>query len=321
MIFLLMFFLGADEVLVPSFYRTPVIGIAQNGQWLLSDYRGSGIFRIDKQGTVVQEINYGSGQGPGEFKQARFIFEFPKHDKLVVIGKHADTHVFQSSSGVFQGKVLEFFPYLSAGKWDDSHFLILWGKSLIDKNSEVGFFLFDLEGNQVESWEVPHPFPDKEYIYEETVGTIIDDTKNIYCGSMAKPELLIYQFKKKDHTVWKLKPPAGYIQPPEEKLSRSDMFNKTKLMAYFRRFTSIFNIFGIGKDYVVVVWRHANEQGFTYDMYRLSDRALLSANQAVEGTIYGVSDRHVISLLPEEEVPSEIGEFSKFKLYPLPSVD
>lgn len=316
-----MFFLGADEVLVPSFYRTPVIGIAQNGQWLLSDYRGSGIFRIDQQGAVVQEINYGSGQGPGEFKQARFIFEFPKHDKLVVIGKHADTHVFQSSSGKFQEKILEFFPYSSAVKWDDDKFLLLWGKSLMNKESELGFFLFDLNGNEVESWAVPKPFPDKQYIYEQMIGTTIDRAKNIYCGSMEKPELWVYRPKQKDHTVWKLKPPAGYIKPPTDKLSRSDMFNKPKLMAYFRRFTSIFNIFGFGKDYVIVVWRHANEQGFTYDMYRLSDRVLLSANQTVEGTVYGVSDQHVITLLPEEEVLSETGEFSKFKLYPLPIVE
>lgn len=312
----LTFALSENKVVVSHYFESPVFTQSKNGEWLLTDYFGTGIRRIDRHGEISQEIEYGMGSGPGEFQNPRFIFEFPDENTIVVIGKHADTHAFDSRTGKFKEKIIRFLPYNQAVKWDERHFLILWGKNVLNAGAKDSFILFDLQGNEIDSWEVPQPQWQQEYIYQKVNGSALDWQKTVYFANMAKPELLVYKYKSPDQSIWRLKPPKGYQPAPTEKLNREEMFNRAKLQTYMDSFSYINTIFTVRKGrYLVVAWINANGKKQTFDLYQIEDRNLLRSNIEVEGHVIGATEEQVITQIFEDLVSDEEPLHSQFGKY------
>jgi len=304
-----------NEVVLPYHFTTPVINAVSEDQWLISDYYGSGFQRVDGNGKVLQNVNFGRGEGPGEFKNARYIIDFPGENTTVVIGKHGDVNTFESDSGKFKEKIIRFLPYVGAVKWDEKHFLILWGKNVLDEKAKDSFILFDLKGNQVDAWEVPQPKWQEKFVYQVQRGATIDSERTAYFGSMEKPTLFVYKFKEKQQRIWDLKPPKGYQAPPPRTLNREEMINREKLQEYMDSFSFINNIFSVEGKYLVVAWNNAGGKKQTFDLYRFSDRKLLSSDNEVDGNIVAVSSSHVISHFTEDNSTKESEEKSVFRKY------
>lgn len=318
-LFSLLCFLMGDvkSVILPYDFQVSVTFATEHGGWLHSDYLGTGVYRIDRTGKVLQSFSYGMGEGPGEFRNPRFLFEFPREQTIVVIGKHGDTHTFDSKSGAFKKKIISFLPYEGAVKWDEKHFLILWGKHVFEDKPGDAFLLYDLKGNLVRSWDVPQPKWQEKYFYQTTRGVAIDGKRNVYFGNMARPELFVYKPDYKRQTLWRLKPPKGFREAPERKLTRAEMMNKLKFQEYMGSFTFINNIHDVQGKYLVVSWINPKGNKRTFDVYKFEGRELLSSDNEVEGHIIGVTQNHVISMIPKDDFGEELKEESVLLMYPL----
>lgn len=314
---LLILVLSADDFSVDRIINAPIFFSSPSSNWLLSDFYGHSILRIDGQGTIKQEISYGSGQGPGEFENPRYIFEFPKAGTIVVLAKRGVTHVFEGSTGKFLDKPTRFLPFTGAVRWDESHYLMVWAKNVMSKDSKFQFILFNAHGIEVDSWHVPIIEIQKQFVYQTVSGFVLGSDKTLYMGRQEKPEILCYSLKKKTPEIWKIKPPKGYRKPPEKNISQEEILNPTKRQAYFDSYSCITNLFDIDQKYLVVSWRNANQQIPTYDVYRLTDRKLISSDNEVEGLIIGVTKDFVITQLPEDDTLLNEKDRSDFRKYPL----
>jgi hypothetical protein len=80
-------------------------------------------------------------------------------------------------------------------------------------------------------------------------------------------------------------------------------------------FSFINNIFSVEGKYLVVAWNNAGGKKQTFDLYRFSDRKLLSSDNEVDGNIVAVSSSHVISHFTEDNSTKESEEKSVFRKY------
>ena len=175
------------------FVGSPVFGEGGDNTFWLADRYGSWVRRYDGRGNELQLINYGSGSGPGELQKPRNILAFPEKNRLLVGCRYGTTHSFWLETGVFLKKVISFLPSSATHSWSPDSFLVIWGKN---ESGRDAFLVYSLVGEPIESWVVPQPSWQKEYIYDAPRGYAVGQ-KTVYIGYMAKPEVRIYGYRKK----------------------------------------------------------------------------------------------------------------------------
>ena len=283
---------------VPEYIGHAIFGSGSNDSFWLADRKNSWIKRFDYNGKELTHIFYGSGDGPGEFIKPRNLIELPEQDMLVVASQHGKTLSFNTKTGAFQDNLINFQPYQNSAGWGNSSFIFLWTRKSDD--NQASFVVFDHQGKQQESWEVPRPEYQKDYIYEVARGYAVVRNK-VYIGHMVRPEIMELSYRKGKPVTWPIHRPKGYIEPPKQKLSRADMFNRKKVIDYVDSFTYMDNIFALNNQYLIVQWNHAESEPMTIDIYRLSDRKRILANHPIEGRIMGTSGNRIFTIHDIEE--------------------
>lgn len=314
-----MVFLWQDSVTLPYSVSTPVVSIQADGTWLVADRFGSGYAQLDADGQLIRRVDYGSGQGPGEFRSPIAIFQFASEQKVLVVDKYGKTLVFDAQTGEFLQTIISHLPHAEVVPWDDRHLFYIWAGTGQDGRYE--HTVINLDGDVKSLWSAEQPQWQKHFIYVTSRGHVLDQQRNILIGRGDDPSLYVYPYQGEDgygpQQLWRLKPPKGYREPPKQNLTERDRFNKEKIQRYFTSFSSIYDIYAVDKGrYLIVAWHNPDQRPQSYDVYQIEDRELLSSDHEVEGFFAAASRDYVVTITYEDddELPDQVR--TKFLLYP-----
>ncbi len=265
------------------------MGIMNDDSFWLGDYNASSVRFFDSDGNNISDktISYGSGQGPGEFQNPRYIIPLEDQNRLIITCKFGKTISFDLSTGKFKEKLINFLPFGASLKFNENSFAFIWAKNPGSSYKE-GVFFFNAKGDITEFWEAPQPRWQKEYIYDVPRGYAIDANKNIYIGHGGRHEIMVLEHKNAEYKIWNIKLPRGYEPPPKKNLSRDAMIHSEKLNAYFNGFSFIDNLFTISEHYLLVVWNNRKPLSISLDIYDLRKKERIIGNFKIPGHVVGV---------------------------------
>lgn len=305
MVMFCLFFLSVEielerSVPIDALIR-PVVSGAADGSFWVGDVHSGKLVHFDQEGHVSRTINYGSGQGPGEFSHPRHIMEFPQSRLLVVVCLHGKTLVFSTETGEWERNIIDFLPYSGCARVDEKTFVFFWGQKP-GSTAADGFSFFDLNGKLIDFWEVPQPRWQKNFIYELPQGHVIDKDKNVFVGFGGKPQVFEYSYKNPKKANWNLHPPKGYRPPPEKDFPISAGLDKAALNDYFGSFSFISNVFLLSERYLMVVWKNRAPLAKTMDIYDIPTKQRVLYDYELQGLVYDAAGNHLfVSRYTESE--------------------
>jgi len=145
------------------------------------------------------------------------------------------------------------------------------------------------------------------------LGLGLSADKTIYFAEGTYPEVWLCKPGEEHHETWHLKPPAGYIPPPQKALDPKYRVDMVKVTDFYESFTYIVNVSIIHDYFLLVSWKVNNHPIYSLDMYDIRGRQPVFLGQEVPGQLTDVKDSQIFIL--EHLEPEELYKAEKYILH------
>jgi len=177
--------------------------------------------------------------------------------------------------------------------------------------------LVDLDGNFVQSWRID-PAQASEPTPSVSPSFVLRRQNEIYATFSTEPTIQVFSLPNPEPDLWRLKPPAGYIAPPEKRMPTERQGKPHLVSSFYEGFTYARRIVWTEQgDFLFVTWKMGKGRGFKLDVYKLPDRKLVLRGLDVPGEAVGVADDEVfifenrdLGSGPESERPYVIHRYA-----------
>ncbi len=270
--------------------RHPLILIDLKENIWYQDYWGHSITKMSPTGSVLFQLK-GPGKGPGELEKPT-CFTLVDDGQILLV-HHSQTRLmaYNASSGKFIKEISRKFVATRIFPWDKNSFLALKDPTGV---GGPGFELFDYhKATSGKAWyrraQSRSPFTASWFAFAQGTGN------TLYYQPGEQPEINVFKAFEATPHIWKLKPPPGYIKPPEAALPEKDRYNRLKVDAYYNSYTQV-RSFALLKDKMIVCWFHPEPERFYYQIYDPAKETVVQDNLPVRGQLISVVGAKLFSL-------------------------
>jgi len=266
------------ELQVPFAPREPQVLVDRGGHIWYGSYWDHTVYRLDGEGKEIYRIS-GPGQGPGEIEKP-YCFNLVNHEKwLMVLHHDFILSLYDAQSGKFLKDLNRFYPVTRLYPWDDRFVLVLKSPRAVVSN---GFELVDYRTGEVTKQWFRVDRPRTEVTASNFAFAQLAD-HTIYYQMGTLPEAYVVKPFVDDAKIWPLKPPPGYVAPPEKPMPEKDRFSRIKVDAFYHSFTKVKAFTILKEKYFLVCWEMPNEGPYYYQLYDLETQELKAAGLPLTG--------------------------------------
>jgi len=266
------------ELQVPFAAREPRILVDSSGHIWYGSYWEHTIYKLDDKGRQIFKIS-GPGQGPGEIEIPYTLNLVNREKWLLVLHHNFILSLFDAQSGKFLKDVKRFYPRARLWPWDEKYVLVLKDPGAV---ANKGFELLDFRTGEIaKEWFQLDRQRTQVPTSSMAFAQLADHT--IYYQSGTLPEAYVVTPFVDVPKIWPLKPPPGYIEPPENPMPERDRYSREKVDAFYHSFTKVKSFAILKEKYFLVCWEMPHEGPYYYQLYDLENQELKAAGLPLTG--------------------------------------
>lgn len=271
--------------------REPKVLVDKHGNIWYASYWDHHITKMNKQGKKIWALE-GPGTSPFEIYKPISFMLVEDSSTLLVLHKQVRLTLFDAKSGDFIRKIEGFHPYAKLVGWYQGHAMVLSAPFPVDKQ---GLALISLEnGRQKKAWFQYDSRPDAISVGSLAMALKADGT--LYYQQGALPKVHQIAFGKRSPFTWPLKPPMGYVEPPNEPIPERDRYSREKVDAYYNSFSKVKQFQLINDKYLLVCWQNPSDHKYIHQAYDLDTQKIVAQNLPIKGLLIPSHDGLVYSL-------------------------
>jgi len=266
------------ELKVPFAPRKPQVLVDGSGHIWYGSYWDHTIYKLDGEGGEIYKIS-GPGQGPGEIEKP-YAFNLVNHEKwLIVLHHRFIVSLFDAQTGKYLKDVKSVYPVTRFYPWDERFVLFLKDPASVANNV---FELLDYRTGEVtKQWFKLEQQRTQVVASNFAFALLADHTIYYQMGTL--PEAYVVKPFVDAAQIWPLKPPPGYMVPPEKPIPEGDRYSREKVDAFYHSFTKVMSFAILKGKYFLVCWEMPHEGPYYYQLYDLENQELKAAGLPLTG--------------------------------------
>lgn len=271
--------------------REPRVLVDSQGSIWYASYWNHVVYKLDTNGKELFRIE-GPGNGPGEIVKPSCFTLIDDERQLLLTHHQAKLSLFDAKNGRFIEEVRSFYPIGRLWPWDKNHVLALADPTAIRNH---GFELFNLRGRDVTRRWFRLERPEAKVQSSSYAFGMLPDHTNLYqLGTM--PWVNIIKPFVDTPQIWRLKPPAGFREPPDKPLPERDRYSRVKIDAFYHSFTKVKQFKVLQDKFLLVNWENPGEYQYVYQLYDIESKTLIADNIGMKGLLVQSMDGNVYTL-------------------------
>lgn len=262
----------------------------QGNKWYAS-YWDHIVYKLDPNGRELFRID-GSGNGPGEIVQP-YCFTLIDNGRHLLLSHHKGRlSLFDAKNGRFIDQIQSFYPVARLWPWDENHVLALVAPMAVQNH---GFELFNLgDRDVVQRWFRLGKPEAAVSSASMAFGMLPDHTIFYQLGTV--PWVNVIKPFLDTPKIWRLKPPAGYREPPHEPMPKRYRYSRIKNRAFHNSFTKVKQFKVLRDRFLLVNWQNPGEYQYAYQLYDIESETLIADNLPIKGFLVPSMDGKIYSL-------------------------